>query len=298
MRLIFLFLILISGSLTAQTPNEYITVERTRTRVGGYYWVEQGAATIAGLSPYLWMDASSATFFKDTSGNTFTCTPNATHTVQTWLDRSGNNRNFTSATSDVSPTYTCDSQSTPLYQRDNFIQSDGIDDIMTFNFSTASAGVIDGLSGTIDSDFTFIFVMQATASLGYNDSFIASGDGWNTAKNWQIGATGTDRSKIYFRLAQATPTNLALIPFDTNTHVYLITRSGTTVTYKVDGTQVASITYPANRLPFLDNLKLFTNRATQTRINARFSEFFVFNGTLTADQEFIIEQYLLSKWGV
>lgn len=302
MRIVVLLLVLLSEFSFAQAPNEYISIQRSRTRASGFYWLEKGATTIAGLTPYLWLDASSDTYFLDTSGNTISCTaPSQVYIAKTWLDRSGNDRDFSSPTNASSPKYNCDSNTPPSYLYDANLQSDGVDDTMTFNFTSAPAGTTDGLSGTINSDFTFIFVMQAiNDNPSQWDSFIASGDSPTTNGTWQIGVS-TDTSNFYFASLANTGTSqqtTKLTAFDTNPHVYFIQRSGNNIIFKIDGNLVGTVTFTnTNRLPQLSLLKLYNNRTGQRFINAKFSEFFVFNTPMTSDQEFTIQQYLLSKWG-
>lgn len=302
MRIYIVVFMLFSEFLVAQVKaGENISVMRHRTKTSGFYWIETIENTILGLKPYLWMDASLGSYFQGTSGNVISCAaPNEVHIAQTWLDRSGNDRDFVAPSTVASPSYKCDSQVRPLYQLDGYLEGDGTDDTMSFNFETAPAGTEDGVSGVIDTDFTFIFVMQAVDEVpSANDSFIASGE-YGIAKNWQIGTTGNDLNNIYFRLTNASNSNynVQLHGYDTNPHVYFIQRKTATVTFKVDGNLVATETYPTNKLPTLRELKLYTNRASNVNINAHFSEFFVFTGSLTSDQEFGIQQYLLSKWGV
>lgn len=296
MRLILLSIILCSElAFTQVRTSENISVDRARTRVSGFFWVEKGETDISTLNPYLWMDASSDIYFEDTSGNPISCVnPNETYTAKNWLDRSGNNRDFVAPSNDQSPTFKCDSQERPLYQFDSNLESDGTDDVMIFDFENAPAGTEDGLSGTINSSFTFVFVMQATGTYATNKSFIANSDSWNGAGSWQIGATA-NTANIYFRMPG---NNTALIPFDTNPHVYLIQRNGNNMTYKVDGVTIATQT--VSNPPTLQKLKLYTNRSSEPSVylKARFFEFFVFDGTLSVDDEFTLQQYLLSKWGV
>ncbi len=281
-----------------------IEVNRYGYRTTGAYWRERELPDT--IVPYLWLESSSETYFKDENGDSISCNEASTHSVSTWLDRSGNDRHFHSISSASNPTYSCDSQSFPFYTSDASVTGDGTDDEMRVDFETIPAGAIDGLSGILDQDFTFVFVMQAfDPNPGRFDSFIASGNSPQVAHNWQIG-TVSDTSNFYFSLRGNNNANTwkkELIPFDTNPHVFEIRRYTTgsgeiRVVFYVDGIEVFDDAINAASAPTLSLLKMYKNRNDEKFIHANFFEFFVFTQDITEDQQFELSQYLLSKWGV
>ncbi len=267
------------------------------------YWVEKNIPET--LNPYLWLDASKDIYFEDNSGDQISCNSTNTHQVKKWLDRSGNNRHFEAVSDNASPIYHCDSQTDPYYLFDSKVTADGIDDDMRFDFSSAAAGTLDGLSGVIDQDFTFVFVLEAINPnpLNYN-SFIASGNSPYIAKNWQISTTN-DINNFYFLLRGDDPSNSKekqIIPYDTDPHVFIIQRYtvGNTIRIKflADGNLAFDESVNSASAPSLSLIKLYKNRNDGRYLNSNFKEFFVFNEELTSDQQFELEQYLLAKWGV
>lgn len=298
-----LFMLILGISLYGQ----HIEVQRFQSESSsslGAYWVEREIPKT--LSPYLWLDSSKDFYFEDTSGNLISCNSTTSHSVKKWLDRSGNDRHFQSVSNSANPTYYCDSQTDPYYLSDAKVSGDGIDDDMRFDFGSAPAGTLDGLSGVIDQDFTFVFVLQAIDPSPSNyDSFIASGNSSLVAKNWQISTTD-DINNFYFALRGNTKANTktkVLVPFDTNTHVFVLQRYtvGSTIRIKfsVDGNLAFDEATNAASAPTLSVMKLYKNRNrnNETYKEANFKELFVFNKELTADEEYELEQYLLSKWG-
>ncbi len=92
-----------------------------------------------------------------------------------------------------------------------------------------------------------------------------------------------------------------LIPYDTNPHVFILQRYtvGSTIRIKfsIDGNLAFDETTNAASAPTLSLMKLYKNRNDEKYKEANFKELFVFNKELTADEEYELEQYLLSKWG-
>lgn len=299
--MIRLFLLVLGLPLYSQ----HIEVQRFQDKSSsslGAYWVEREIPKT--LSPYLWLDASKDFYFENSSGNTISCNSTTTHLIQKWLDRSGNNRHFQAVSSDANPTYQCDSQLDPYYLFNANVMGDGINDDMRFDFGSASPGTLDGLSGIIDQDFTFVFVLQAIdPTPATYDSFIASGSSPNITKNWQISTTG-NVNNFYFLLRGDTNSNTKtylLAPYDTNPHVFILQRytigGVIKIKFSVDGNIAFDESINSASAPSLSLIKLYKNRNDVKYINASFKEFFVFNKELSTDEQYELEQYLLSKWG-
>lgn len=292
MRFLFYFSILCLQSVLAQN----ISVLRNPERTSGAYWVEQNIPST--LSPYLWLDASNPDYFSSDNNlsTTFLCPQNNASFVRAWKDRSGNNRHFYSYGNNVNsarPKYYCNTLNFPFYKSNAHITGDGVNDELRFDFSNDPSGVIN-------TDFTFVFVMNAEdPNPSTWDSFISSGTNPNVNHNWQISTT-SNKNNFYFLLKGKPHTLIA--PFDTQPHVFILQRKkiGNTihVIFKFDGNQVFSYTTSSALAPTLSKLKLFRNRNENTYIEASFSEFFVFTQDLSANEEYELEQYLLSKWGI
>jgi len=275
-----------------------ITVERNPERSSGAYYVEQNIPST--LTPYLWLDASNPEYFSSdlNLNSNFACPNDNLSPVRVWKDRSGNNRHFTAyvnsgSVNNARPTYVCNTISTPFYKSNAHIRGDGINDDMRFDFSSDPSGIID-------EDFTFVFVMRAEDNTpGTYNSFISSGTGANVNTHWQISTTN-DLSNFYL-LLRGNSTRL-IGPYDTNPHVFTLQRktisSQIHVIFKFDGVQVFDYISTNHGRPTLKNLKLFRNRNEGTYIEASFYEFFVFTQDLSANQEYELSQYLLSKWGI
>ena len=280
--------------------NEQISVVSERLLQSGDYWVNRNLP--GALAPYLWLDASSNVYMQKADATLVDCTgAQQQWNLFKWLDRSGNNRHFEAVSNVAQPTFKCDSNSRPSFIYDSYVEGNGVDDDMRFDFTTAPAGTIDGLSGEVNSDFTFIFVMQSLKAVpNFFDSFISSTSGISTTYpgSWQIGTSGTDISKFNLRLQTSSTTYMdyPLNAYDTNSHVVLMSRVGTTLKLMVDGQTFFNGSVSAQ--PKLTYFKLFRNRIANSFLQARFYEFFVFNGTLTANEEFELNQYLKSKWGI
>lgn len=270
-----------------------ITVLRNPERSSGAYFVEQNIPST--LSPYLWLDASKPEYFSSNSNSntTFTCPNDNLGNTWLWLDKSGNNRHFSVfGGNNARPTYHCNTIQVPYYKSNAHITGDGINDDLRYDFG-ANGGVIN-------NDFTFVFVMKAEDNTpGNYNSFISSGTGSSVNRNWQISTT-TDRTNFYL-LLRGNPTTL-IGPYDTNPHVFILQRKTIAgqihVIFKFDGVEVFDYISTSHGAPSLSKLKLFRNRNEGTFIEASFYEFFVFTQTMSANEEYELSQYLLSKWGI
>lgn len=289
-NLIFFFVLL--GSLVSMAQNR-ITVLRNPERSSGAYYVEQNIPST--LSPYLWLDASKPEYFSSNSNpnTTFICPNNNLGKTWLWLDKSGNNRHFSAfGGNNARPTYHCNTIEVPYYKSNAHITGDGVNDDLRYDFG-ANGGVIN-------NDFTFVFVMKAenNAPTAYN-SFMSSGTGSNVSHNWQISTTSL--SSEFGFLLRGHPTR-KIADYDTKPHVYILQRktigNQIFVIFKFDGVEIFSYQTNAAKAPTLSKLKLFRNRNEGTFIEASFYEFFVFTQTMTANEEYELSQYLLSKWGI
>lgn len=273
-----------------------IIVHRNPERTSGAQYVEQNIPST--ISPYLWLDASDPSYFSSdlNLNTTFTCPDSNLTPIHVWKDRSGNDRHFYaygSNTDIVRPTYKCNTIEAPFYKSNACIHGDGVNDDMRFDFANDPGGVID-------NDFTFVFVMKAeNPTPGTYNAFISSGTGASVNKNWQISTTN-DKTKFHLLLRGNSTRVIA--NYDTQPHVFILQRKTIAgqvhVIFKFDGTQVFDYVSNTNGEPTLSKLKLFRNRNEGTYIEASFFEFFVFTQELSANQEYELSQYLLSKWGI
>lgn len=231
--------------------------------------------SVLDLDPTMWLRADREITLNET-------------TVSAWGDLSGNSNNATQGTAASQPTFTASA----IGGRPG-VTFDGTDDFM------AADGVSTIATGE-DANFTLCVVMQVT-SLGTRRALCGFGQDASGTPLIDFTQDGTDVWRYSSRDDAATNVAVTGGTVTVADFIHVISRAGTTLTWRVNGTAAIDGANIDTGTITLDNFTLGAlNRGgtIENRSDATFGEYVAVDRTLDAAEIAQFEAYAASLYGI